>query len=309
MDVGSAVTVLSPGDNVLISYTSCGTCTNCLSKHTSFCSTWEAANIGVGRPDGSKAYSTAERSEAESITSHFFGQSSFSSYCVASERSVIKVPNYAPLNLLAPLGCGIMTGAGALLNVLKPTASSTICIVGAGAVGLAAIMAVKLLPEQPRRVIAVDVVASRLEMARKYGATDVIDSSKPRDGGLKAELLRITEGEGVAGSIDCTGRAEVVNALIEASAKRGMVVSVGVGRLDENAEANIFNTVNKGVVYTGCCMGSCYPQDFIPMLVQAEKEGKFPFTDLIKTFKVEDVDEAVRGVHNGSVVKAVLTWG
>lgn len=79
-------------------------------------------------------------------------------------------------------------------------------------------------------------------------------------------------------------------------------------QLDANAEANIFNTVNNGRVYTGCCMGNCYPQDFIPMLLEAEKRGDFPFTELIKTFKVEDMEAAVKGVQDGSVVKAVLTW-
>lgn len=163
------------------------------------------------------------------MTSHFFGQSSFSRYTVATERSVIKVPAYAKLEYLAPLGCGIMTGAGAMLNVVKPTKSSSVAVVGAGAVGLAAVMAVKLNGEQPKRVIAVDVVASRLEMAMRCGATHTIDSSKVKD--LKAELLRITDGEGVSGSIDCTGRADVVSTLIDSTAKRGIIVSVGVGKV------------------------------------------------------------------------------
>lgn len=217
---------MTKGDNVLITYTSCGSCTNCSDKHSSFCKDWEHANFGVGRLDGSKAYALPS---GEKVTSHFFGQSSFSRYTVATERSVIKVHKDAKLEYLAPLGCGIMTGAGAMLNVVKPTKSSSVAVVGAGAVGLAAIMAVKLNREQPRRVIAVDIVASRLEMARKYGATHTVDSSKVKD--LKAELLRITDGDGVTGSIDCTGRADVVSTLIDSTAKRGIIVSVGVGKV------------------------------------------------------------------------------
>lgn len=220
------MTTLSPGDNVLISYTSCGNCSNCESHHTSFCKDWEQDNFGVGRHDGSKAYSSTS---GEAITSHFFGQSSFARHAVATERSVVKVPADAPLELLAPLGCGIMTGAGAMLNVIKPTASSTVAVVGAGAVGLAAIMALKLNKEQPKKVIAVDLVPARLEMAKKYGATHVINSAEVKD--LKAALLELTDGEGVSGSVDCTGRAEVVNTLMDSTAKRGIVVSVGVGRV------------------------------------------------------------------------------
>lgn len=226
VSVGSTVTTVAAGDNVLITYTSCGSCTNCSDKHSSFCKDWEHANFGVGRLDGSKAYALPS---GEKVTSHFFGQSSFSRYTVATERCIIKVPADAKLEYLAPLGCGIMTGAGAMLNVVKPTKSSSVVVVGAGAVGLAAIMAVKLNGELPKRVIAVDVVASRLDMAMKYGATHTIDSSKVKD--LKAELLRITDGEGVTGSIDCTGRAEVVSTLIDSTTKRGIVVSVGVGKV------------------------------------------------------------------------------
>lgn len=304
VSIGSSVTTLAPGDAVLISYTSCGSCNNCKSKHSSFCRDWERDNFGVGRPDGSKAYASESGSE---ITSHFFGQSSFSRLCVASERSVVKVPSNTDLAKLAPLGCGIMTGAGAMLNVVQPHKPTSVCVVGAGAVGLAAIMAVNLIPEaeKPKIVIAVDVVESRLEMAKKYGATHVINSMKSD---LKTELLKITDGEGVSGSIDCTGRVEVVNTLIDSTAKRGITVAVGVGRLDANAEANIFNTVNNGRIFTGCCMGSCYPQEFIPMLVDAEKKGDFPFTELIKTFPVAEVESAIKGVHDGTVVKAVLTW-
>lgn len=226
VSIGSSVTTLSPGDNVLISYTSCGNCSNCDSGHTSFCRDWERDNFGVGRSDGSKAYSSTS---GEALTSHFFGQSSFARHAVVMERSVIKVPADAPLQLLAPLGCGIMTGAGAMLNVVKPTLNSVVAVVGAGAVGLAAIMALKLNKEQPKMVIAVDLIQARLDMAKKYGATHVINSTEVKD--LKAALLELTDGEGVNGSIDCTGRADVVNTLMDATAKRGTVVSVGVGKV------------------------------------------------------------------------------
>lgn len=226
VSIGSSVTTLSPGDNVLISYTSCGDCSNCDSKHTSFCRDWVQDNFGVGRSDGSKAYSSTS---GEALTSHFFGQSSFARHAVVMERSTIKVPADAPLQLLAPLGCGIMTGAGAMLNVVKPTANSSVAVAGAGAVGLAAIMALKLSKEQPKMVIAVDIVQSRLEMAKKYGATHVINSAETKD--LKAALMELTGGEGVNGAIDCTGRADVVTSLIDASAKRGIVVTVGVGKV------------------------------------------------------------------------------
>jgi aryl-alcohol dehydrogenase len=106
---GSKVTKASIGDHVVLTYTHCGYCKHCLNKDTSFCYTWESDNFGIGRPDGSKSYSSKEDSP---ITSHFFGQSSFAKHAVVSQNSVVVVDNKMPLKLLAPLGCGIMTGAG-----------------------------------------------------------------------------------------------------------------------------------------------------------------------------------------------------
>ena len=114
-----------------------------------------------------------------------------------------------------------------MLNVVKPNPDSIVCVVGVGAVGLAALMALKLLPSPPNQVIAVDVVLERLEFARKYGATDFINSRGVGD--LKAALMSVSEGKGIDGTIDITGRPDVVGTLLEATAKKGIVVQVGVG--------------------------------------------------------------------------------
>jgi aryl-alcohol dehydrogenase len=115
----------------------------------------------------------------------------------------------------------------AMLNVVKPNPDSIVCVVGVGAVGLAALMALKLLPSPPRKIIAVDVVPERLELAKKYGATDFVNSREVGD--LKSALLDVAGGKGVDGTIDTTGRPEVVGTLLEATAKKGIVVQVGVG--------------------------------------------------------------------------------
>ena len=116
-----------------------------------------------------------------------------------------------------------------MLNVVEPSEGSNILVVGAGAVGLAAIMAVKLAKSKPARVIAVDIVPARLDLAKKYGATDVVNSKNQPD--LKAALMELTNGEGIDGAIDTTGRPDVLKSLLNSSAKKGVVVSVGVGRV------------------------------------------------------------------------------
>jgi aryl-alcohol dehydrogenase len=117
-----------------------------------------------------------------------------------------------------------------MLNVVRPTSDSVVVVVGAGAVGLAALMALKLAPSPAKQVIAVDLVPERLKLAKQYGATDVINSKETPD--LKAALKGLTDGKGVDGSIDTTGRPEVLRTLLESSAKKGVVVSVGVGKVN-----------------------------------------------------------------------------
>ena len=115
----------------------------------------------------------------------------------------------------------------AMLNVVKPSPDSVVCVVGVGAVGLAALMALKLLPEPPKMVIAVDVVSERLQLAKQYGATHLVNSRDVDN--LKDALMRVSDEQGIDGTIDTTGRPEVIATLLEATAKRGIVVQVGVG--------------------------------------------------------------------------------
>ncbi|CZT44601.1 related to zinc-containing long-chain alcohol dehydrogenase [Rhynchosporium secalis] len=227
-------------------------------------------------------------------------------HSIVMASSVVKIDRSLPLEDLAPLGCGIMTGAGAMINVVKPKSDDLVCVVGAGAVGLAALMALNLCSSRPTKVIAVDVVPERLELAKKYGATHVINSRELND--LKTALLESTDGRGIDGSIDTTGRPEIVGTLLKATAKKGMVVQVGVGKLTAEVSTSIFDTVNTGRVYLGCAMGNCYPQEFIPMLVAAWKSGDFPFTGLEVKYSAKDMDTAVKGILSGKVIKAIMIW-
>lgn len=125
-----------------------------------------------------------------------------------------------------------------MLNVVEPKADDTVCIVGAGAVGFAALMALKLCPTPPKRVIAVDIVPERLELAKKYGATDVINSKEVPD--LNAALLEVTGGKGVNGTVETTGRPELVETFLKATAKKGKVVQVGVGQVSWHTPASCY---------------------------------------------------------------------
>ncbi|EXJ92819.1 hypothetical protein A1O3_01373 [Capronia epimyces CBS 606.96] len=302
--IGSAVTKVSPGDHVIVCYSCCGECKYCLRKESSYCDLWFKYNLGVGRLDGSKTFSSA--TDGRRITSHFFGQSSFARDILVSENGLVRVEKHIPFEILAPLACGVMTGAGAMLNVVNPTHDMTVVVVGVGAVGLSAIMALKLLEYPPRKIIAVDIVASRLEMARSFGATHGVNSKVRPD--LMAVLMAITHGRGVDGAIDTTGRPEIVTALIHSAARKGKVVTVGMGELSTEVSHNIFEMVQAGCSYIGCNQGDCYPQEFSPELLTAWQLGKFPYDRLIRTYPAKEMEQAAKDMRSGKTVKAVLLW-
>lgn len=209
-----------------------------------------------------------------------------------------------------------------MLNVVQPTPDMSVVVVGTGAVGLAAVMACQMLDKPPKRVIAVDIVPSRLEMARGFGATHGVNSKVRPD--LMKVLMDITDGQGVDGAIDTTGRPEILKDLVHSSARKGKIVTVGVAgvslslpkrravtklyQLSTEASFNIFEMVNAGCSYIGCNQGNCYPPDFLPRLLEANKEGRFPYDKLIKIYDAPDVNTAIEDIKSGITVKAVLKW-
>ena len=172
--VGEHVTKVQPGDHVVLTYLPCGRCRNCVQGKPAYCLLTFPFNFGNARLD----QSTALRKDGEAIQSHFFGQSSLATHVLGSERNVVKVRKDVPLELLGPLGCGIQTGAGAVLNSLRPAAGSSIVVFGTGSVGMSAVMAARIAG--CTTIIAVDIRSNRLDVARELGATHTINPEAVR---------------------------------------------------------------------------------------------------------------------------------
>ena len=298
--VGSAVTTVAPGDHVLLSFTSCGSCGNCRGGHPAYCATWLPDNLlGGARRDGSATISRG----GEAIGSHFFGQSSFARHAIADERSVVKVGPGTPLETIAPLGCGVQTGVGAVWNVLKPGPGSTVVVAGAGAVGLSAVMAAALTPAL--RIVAVDVVPHRLDLARKLGATHVVDASTED---LPARVAEITGGSGSDGVIETTGNVQVLRQSVDSLAARGTVVVVGAPPFGTEVGLEV-NGLLGGKHVVGITLGDSETQTFIPVLAEMVADGRLPVSELITTYDFADIEQAVADVKNGMTIKPVLTFG
>jgi aryl-alcohol dehydrogenase len=298
--VGSDVTSVSAGDHVVLSFTSCGTCANCRAGHPAYCATWLPANlIGGARTDGS---ATITR-DGEPLGSHFFGQSSFARAAVVDERSVVRVDPSLPLELLAPLGCGVQTGVGAVWNVLAPRPGSTVVVAGAGAVGLSAVMAAALTPAL--RIVAVDIVPQRLDLARKLGATHAID---PTIEDLPARIAEITDGAGCDGFIETTGNVAVLRQGVDALAARGTAVVIGAPPFGTEVSLDV-NGMLGGKKVVGVTLGDSETQTLIPILASMVADGRLPVSELISTYDFTDIQDAVSDVKSGRTIKPVLVFG
>jgi aryl-alcohol dehydrogenase len=300
---GSEVTRVRPGDHVLLSFTSCGRCGNCRDGHPAYCLTWLPLNLlGGARADGSATL----RRDGAALGSHFFGQSSFARLAVVDERSLVRVPEGAPLDLLAPLGCGVQTGFGAVMNVLRPRPGATVVVTGAGAVGLSAVMAARLTPAT--RIIAVDRVPARLELARELGATDTLDTSElGSDTSLAAAVADLTGGRGADGVVETTGNAHVLGEAITALGVRGCAVVVGAPAFGTTVPVDV-NFLLPGRTVTGLTLGDSETESLLPALVELVTAGRLPVDRLVRHYKFEDINAAVADMTAGAAIKPVLTF-
>ncbi|MFI7141026.1 NAD(P)-dependent alcohol dehydrogenase [Streptomyces massasporeus] len=297
--VGPAVTGVAPGDHVLLSFTSCGDCRNCRGGHPAYCATWLPLNLlGGGRADGSHTISRG----GEALGGHFFGQSSFAELALADERSLVKVDPDVPLESIAPLGCGVQTGVGAVWNVLKPDTGSTVVVLGAGAVGLSAVMAAALTPAT--RIVAVDRVAERLCLATELGATHTVDTSRED---LAEALTGITGGQGADGVVETTGHVGVLRRGVDGLAARGTLVVVGAPPFGTEVALDV-NGLLGGKRIVGLTLGDSETRTMIPALVHLVKDGRLPLHRLIGTYPFEDIDRAVQDMRSGKTIKPVLTF-
>jgi len=293
-EVGIGVQDFKKGDHVAISFGFCGHCENCLSAHPHACESLNEINFGGVMPDGTKRLSK----DGQELSS-FFGQSSFATHAVVSADSAVKLPDDVDLLMAAPLGCGIQTGAGAVLNALCPKFGSSIAIFGCGTVGMSAIMAAKIAGCE--KIIAVGGNPSTLELAKELGATHTINRKETDD--IVGEIVKITDG-GTHYSIDTSGVPDFVRKALNCLRMMGTAVVLGAtGELTINVQAELMGPAKSLI---GIIEGNAVPKLFIPQLLRYHKEGRFPIEKLMKYYDFKDINQALEDSGTGKVIKAVL---
>ena len=298
--VGAEVTKVRAGDRVALTFRSCGSCRKCQSGQPAYCESMPLLNYMGRRADGSSAISR----EGAEIGSNFFGQSSFASHALAYETNVVKLPDDFDLALAAPLGCGVQTGAGAVMRSLDCQAGSSVVVIGAGTVGLSAVMAAHARGCAP--IIAVEPMAARRTLASELGATHVVD---PRAEDM-ASAVRAILPQGADHVIDMTGRADVLAAALGCLGSRGALGLVGVpGQPDAQLALTIGGFLTAGHRVIGIIEGDSEPDQFIPELIALFEQGRFPFDRLVQTYPFTDINEAIENQHRGDCIKPVLIFG
>lgn len=295
--VGSDVTSYAIGDRVGMSYDSCGSCPSCVKSFGVYCHHFFDYNFAASRPaDRSSSLSR----DGEPLHAHFFGQSSFATHSVARERSIVPLDDAIPLEIAAPFGCGIQTGAGSVLNVMRPTAGSSIAVFGAGAVGLSAVMAAKVAG--CTTIIAVDLRRSRLDFARDVGATHVVDASHHD----VVDAIRVLTGSGVDFSLEATGVPSVLRSAVDSLTPMGVCGVVGAPPFGAEVSLDVNTILAGGRVIRGIVEGESVPSEFLPKLVELWQLGQFPVDRMMTYYDFDQINEAARDAEGGTVIKPVL---
>ncbi|MFJ6215484.1 NAD(P)-dependent alcohol dehydrogenase [Streptomyces sp. NPDC092296] len=292
VETGGPDTGLSVGDHVVLSFDSCGHCRSCMAAAPAYCDSFASLNLFGGRKENAARFTDATGGE---LAPRWFGQSSFAGYAMVQARNAVRVDSALPVELLGPLGCGFLTGAGAVWNSFGVGPGDTIAVFGAGAVGLAAVMAATAAGAV---AVAVDRHPERLVLAERFGALPLHAAS----GDLPDRIQRLTDG-GAQYALDTTGSAQLINDALRALRPTGHLGLVA--RLHTTLPLEP-GALDRGRRISHICEGDAVPGLLIPRLTGLWQAGRFPFDQLIRTYPLADINEAERDCEEGRVVKPVL---
>ncbi|MDR1571625.1 MAG: NAD(P)-dependent alcohol dehydrogenase [Clostridiales Family XIII bacterium] len=297
--VGSDVTGLEPGDRVVLTFPSCGRCGYCASGHPYACDSLNRLFFDGAYGDGTKRIS-----QNGTAVSSFFCQGAFADYAIVDARNAVKVDGVpdGQLAYLCSLGCGAQTGAGAVLNRLKPEPGSSLAVFGCGGVGMSAVMAAAIAG--CAKIIAVDVVPSRLELALELGATHAVNAKSVGD--VVAEIKAITGG-GANYSVESSGRPALTLQALACLRRLGAAVVISVTGPAEVSVPLEAYLMNPSVTLSGLTEGGSNPQVFIPKLVEYFRAGRLPVDRLVRLYDFKDIKKAFEDSHSGAAIKPVLT--
>lgn len=296
--VGEGVTKVAVGDKVLLTFNSCGQCTHCQANDPSYCEQFTALNLACVRADGSSRL----HRHGQQLADNFFGQSSFATKAIASERNIIKLDADAELAAVAPLGCGIQTGAGAVLRSLEAKAGQSLVVIGGGSVGLSAVLGGKIAGCAP--IILIEPQESRRAIGSEIGVDHAIDP----DAGDLIEAVRAILPGGADLIVDTSGNDGAMKAALGMIANKGRLGLVGLpGAFDAALPVPVVQWLTQGGTLRGIVEGDSDPDRFLPELLEHHRAGRLPFDKFVTTYPFDQINRAIEDAHSGKAIKVVLT--
>jgi len=287
--VGEGVRAVAAGDRVLMVSPSCGACKACTLGLPGYCASARRIKFGGRLRDGRIPFHQG----SAPVYGGFFQQSAFATHALATEGNVVKIPDALPLEHAAAFACGVNTGAGAVLNALRPEPGSSIAVFGAGTVGLAAVMAARIAGCST--IVAVDLHENRLALARELGATHVLSASAAVPMAVDASIEAAGDPTALRRAVDCLAPLGVC--CLVGSARKGVEAALEMAQLQ------------RGRTLRGCIQGDAPPQTFFPRLFDYWRSGRLPVERLISLYELQDINRAMADAASGRVVKPVLRIG
>jgi S-(hydroxymethyl)glutathione dehydrogenase / alcohol dehydrogenase len=300
-EVGEGVTDLAPGDHVVVSWVpQCGECFMCQKGQGWACEASGAALASGGLLDGTTRFTSQGAPLFQMAAS-----GTFSEVSIIPATGAVKIPDDVPLKVAALIGCGVLTGVGAAMNTADIKQGDTVAVVGCGGVGLNVIQGARIAGAE--RIIAIDMNETKLQMAKDFGATDVVNAGQ---GDPVSQVMSLTGERGADVTFEVIGLQQTIEQTINMTRRGGEAVLVGVPRMDVMLQIPAFlGLVLMGKTIKGCWYGSSNVQQDVPKLVELYKSGELKLDELIsREIKVDEVNEAFEAMKTGEVARSVIVY-
>lgn len=295
--VGPGVSLVKPGDSVVLLWrASCGHCEHCAAGRPALCDISRVQRARGGMLDG-----TSRLHAGDVELRHFLGVSCFAERCVVAEQAVLPIPSDTPMEIAALLGCSVITGVGAVLNTARIEPGSRVLVIGAGGVGLSCVMGAAVAGAG--QIVVADLAPDKLELARQFGATDVVDAGAED----VARTVRKVTGGGADYAFEVIGRPDTVQQAVRAVRAGGTAVAVGLAAGDAKAAIGINDLVLQEKTLKGSLYGSARPVIDMPMLLRLYRQGRLPIDRLLTgRFPLSDVNQAYAALTSGQSGRSVI---
>jgi S-(hydroxymethyl)glutathione dehydrogenase/alcohol dehydrogenase len=292
--IGSEVTTLAVGDHVVLSWVApCRACFQCEHGHPELC------EHGMDH-----AWAAPYATSAAGGVLAAFGTATFGEQTVLPETACVRIDPAFPLELGALVGCGVVTGVGAVLNTAQVEPGASVAVIGCGGVGLAALQGARLAGASP--IIAIDRVASKLALATGNGATDTVDASASDP---VAAVRELTDGRGVDYAFEIVGRSETIRQAYDMTRRAGTATIVGAGAFDDAVTFGAMQLMVDAKTIRGCVYGCTDPARDFPEMVRLHDSGRLDLAALVtRRVALEDLNDAFRAMEAGEVARSVVVF-